>query len=140
MTGSRSWGFLLPRHARLLLTLALAGASPALSAAELWMFSSPNCGACQQFEREVGDRYARTAEGRRIPLHRIGLHAPRPPQLADIAEVRGTPTFVLLDANREIGRITGYSSDELFWMRLAALIADIGTGLAPHWRTTSLVY
>lgn len=125
MTGPRSWGFSLLRYAGPLLSFALAGASPALPAAELWMFSSPACAACQQFEREVGDRYARTDEGRRIPLRHIGLHAPRPPQLAGIAEVRGTPTFVLLDADREIGRITGYSSDELFWMRFAALIADL---------------
>ncbi|MFA5940334.1 MAG: thioredoxin family protein [Sinimarinibacterium sp.] len=93
------------------------------------MFSSPSCGTCQQFEREVGDRYARTNDGKRIPLHRIGLHTPRPPQLAIIAEVRGTPTFVLLDADKEIGRITGYSGDELFWMRFAALVADLPLSL-----------
>lgn len=117
---------IIPRFA-FLVSLTVAAQS---QAAELWMFTSAACGACQQFEREVGDRYHLTAEARRVPLHRIALDAPRPPPIADIADVRGTPTFVLMDGRTEIGRIAGYSSDELFWMRITALLAELPSG--PH--------
>jgi hypothetical protein len=35
--------------------------------------------------------------------------------------VRFTPTFVLLDGDREIGRIEGYPGQDFFWARLENL-------------------
>jgi thioredoxin-related protein len=39
--------------------------------------------------------------------------------------VRYTPTFVVVDNGREIGRITGYVNDDAFWGLLAALATRI---------------
>ena len=36
--------------------------------------------------------------------------------------VRFTPTFVLVDGNREIGRIEGYPGEDFFWGRLERLM------------------
>ena len=41
--------------------------------------------------------------------------------------VRFTPTFVVVDQGREIGRITGYSNDNAFWGLLDALAAKLQT-------------
>ena len=81
---------------------------------------SPECGACRQFDREVGPIYENTAESRALPLERVliedwqaGRH-----QLVECAsaEVIGTPTFVQIRDCQELDRITGYSDAELFWL------------------------
>ncbi|NGX99515.1 MAG: thioredoxin family protein, partial [Candidatus Afipia apatlaquensis] len=41
--------------------------------------------------------------------------------------VRFTPTFIVVDNGREIGRITGYSNDNAFWGLLDALAAKLQT-------------
>lgn len=112
-------------HIMMGLMAALLAAAPETRAAELWMFTLPDCGPCVQFEREVGDRYTLTEEGRRAPLRHWVLDAGRPPELTGAGPVHGAPTFVLMNKSREVGRIVGYSSDELFWMRLSALLADL---------------
>ena len=81
---------------------------------------SPECGACRQFDREVGPIYENTAESRALPLERVliedwqaGRH-----QLVECAsaEVIGTPTFLQIRDCQELDRITGYSDAELFWL------------------------
>lgn len=106
-------------------TLCLASAATQAATATLWMLTSPGCAACAQFEREVGGLYAQTPESQQAPLRRQALDAPRPAELCGAEPVQGTPTFVLMKDGHEQGRITGYSSDELFWMRLTALLAEI---------------
>jgi hypothetical protein len=39
--------------------------------------------------------------------------------------VRYTPTFVLVDRGREIGRIVGYPGEDFFWELLAGLIKKL---------------
>jgi len=39
--------------------------------------------------------------------------------------VRFTPTFVVVDNGREIGRITGYSNDDAFWGLLDTFAAKL---------------
>jgi thioredoxin-related protein len=39
--------------------------------------------------------------------------------------VRFTPTFLLVEQGSEIGRITGYLDDAMFWGLLGGLIAKI---------------
>lgn len=109
------------------IALCLASATVQAATATLWMFISPDCAACAQFEREVGRLYAQTPEAQQAPLRRQPLAAPRPVELRGAEAVHGTPTFVLMKDGREHGRITGYSSDELFWMRLTALLAELET-------------
>ncbi|MDQ4059859.1 MAG: thioredoxin family protein [Pseudomonadota bacterium] len=102
-----------------LLPLALAA-----EAAELVMFTDPGCPWCAAFEREIGPIYPKTEEGRRAPLRRIDIHD-RPQDLAWIEGVRMTPTFVLIEGDREVGRITGYPGADFFFGLLGTLLGKL---------------
>jgi protein-disulfide isomerase len=91
-------------------------------AAELVMFRSPLCEWCTVWEAEVGTIYAKTPEGRAAPLRRVDIDALRPTDLSHIRPVIYTPTFVLVDGGREIGRIIGYPGADHFWALLDALL------------------
>ncbi|MFG1347002.1 thioredoxin family protein [Xanthobacter autotrophicus DSM 431] len=91
------------------------------AASELVMFERKGCVYCQRFEETVAPIYGRTDEGRRAPLRRVDVSDGMPGDIALAAPVRFSPTFVLVDHGREIGRITGYASDEAFWGLLGAL-------------------
>ena len=81
---------------------------------------SPECGACRQFDREVGPIYDKTDESLALPLERVLIddwQASRH-QLVECAsaDVIGTPTFLQIRDCQELDRITGYSDAELFWL------------------------
>lgn len=107
------------------LALSWAGGTRAGAAAELVMFESPTCHYCEQWHAELGPIYPKTAESDRAPLRRVNLHQDRPADLRDIRAVSFTPTFVLVDAGREVGRITGYAGDEFFWFQLSELLKKL---------------
>jgi hypothetical protein len=96
-------------------------------AAELVMYTRNGCPFCIRFEREVAPVYAGTREGKAAPLRRIELPAGgvRGDGLSGL--VIATPTFVLVEDGREIGRITGYLNDDMFWGLLGRLVAVIET-------------
>ncbi|MFG1421271.1 thioredoxin fold domain-containing protein [Roseixanthobacter liquoris] len=102
-----------------LCVLLLAGPS---GAGELVMFERNGCAWCQRFDVEVSPIYDRTDEGRQAPLRRANMSAGVPPDLALAAPVRFAPTFVLVEEGREVGRITGYMSDNAFWGMLGTLV------------------
>ena len=83
---------------------------------------SPDCGACMKFDKEVGAIYDKTKESAQLPMMKIELgqwqqgdHSLRQ---CDTEDVFATPTFIHLQDCIEVDRITGYSSDELFWFAL----------------------
>jgi hypothetical protein len=110
----------------LLLPPGFSGAAP-VAAAELLMFEQPGCSWCRRFDAEIGPIYAKTDEGRQAPLRRVGLGADTAPVVL-ATPVRFTPTFVLVDDGREIGRITGYMSEEAFWGLLGGLTGRLASG------------
>jgi len=92
-------------------------------AAELVMFDRAGCAWCLRWEKEIGPIYPKTDEGRLMPLRRISLDRPLPEGLDLTTPVRYTPTFVILDEGREIGRITGYIGEYAFWGLLSDMVA-----------------
>lgn len=114
--------------AGLLAGLASAGAVSPAQAGELVMFERKGCGWCRKFDADVAPVYERTEEGRRAPLRRLDLSQALPADIALASPVRFAPTFVLVDEGREIGRITGYASDEAFWGLLGALTEKLAPG------------
>lgn len=114
-----------------LLLLLLASGHPA-AAAELVMFEREGCPYCARWNREVAPIYPRTTEGKRAPLRRVDLAGPRPSDLAAIANIVYTPTFVLLEDGREVGRIVGYGGDEIFWSLLSELFAKLDRAKPPR--------
>ena len=94
-------------------------------AAELIMFESQSCPWCRRWHEQIGPIYPRTPEGRIAPLRRVPLERPIPRDLQFIDRGRFTPTFVLIDDGREIGRITGYPGEDFFWSLLGELLARL---------------
>jgi thioredoxin-related protein len=94
-------------------------------AAELVMFESPLCEWCEAWHAEIGEIYPKTAEARVAPLRRVDVHDPRPADLRGVGPVVFTPTFVLLEAGREVGRIVGYPGEDHFWGLLGVLVEGL---------------
>ncbi len=101
-----------------------------MNAANLIMFDSPVCEWCEIWEDEVGIVYHKTDEARVAPLRRISIHDPRADDFGNIRPVIYTPTFVLMENDHEIGRITGYPGEAHFWSLLEVLIGMIETDTA----------
>ena len=96
---------------------------------------SPTCGACAQFDREVGAIYHQTEESALLPLQRISLEAWQDGQYDHsdcvATPVSSTPTFVQIQDCREIDRVTGYSDEALFWLALRRMVNRLAPAL-PH--------
>jgi hypothetical protein len=92
----------------------------ALLAAELVMFERGGCIWCVRWHSEIGGIYGRTPEGLRAPLRRIEVRDE--PRFALEQPVIFTPTFVLVENGREVGRITGYPGQDAFWGLLGKLL------------------
>jgi Thioredoxin-like domain len=110
----------------LAVTLGMGGPGAApLGATELVMFERAGCPWCLRWDREVAPHYGKTEEGGVAPLRRVDLDHGQPRDLALTLPVRFTPTFVLIDKGREIGRITGYMDAGTFWGLLSKMIKDM---------------
>ena len=103
---------------------ALLGAASA-RAAELVMFERAGCVWCERWNAEVGGVYDRTDEGRKAVLRRVDLARGTPPDLSAVGAIVFTPTFVLVDKGKEIGRIEGYTDEAFFYAYLNGLLAKL---------------
>ena len=88
---------------------------------ELVMFGRAGCPWCAAWDREIGPIYAKTEVGQRAPVRHVDLDRVGV-KLKLESPVRFTPTFVLVDGDREIGRIEGYPGEDFFWGRLERLM------------------
>lgn len=108
---------------RVLLVLALLSASPAAAAAaELVMLERQACGWCERWHKEIGPIYPKTAESGIAPLRRVDIHKAWPADLEAVGKDVFTPTFILVEDGREVGRIRGYPGEAFFWGLLNELI------------------
>ena len=96
-------------------------------AAEMLMFERRSCPWCRRWDAVIGPIYPKTEVGRRAPLRRIDLDAGVPPGLTLERPIRYTPTFVLAEGGREVGRIEGYPGEDFFWARAERLLARSAT-------------
>ena len=112
-----------------LLALAIGLALPATAsrAAELVMFERAGCAWCARFNAEIAPIYGKTWEGRTAPLRRVNLNGPVPADLAGIDPGAFTPTFVVVQEGREIGRIRGYPGDAFFFGLLDRILSNAGS-------------
>jgi thioredoxin-related protein len=107
------------------LAFATTIAAGRAQADELVMFQLKGCPYCRAWNSDVGRIYAKTDEAKRLPLRRIDILAPRPQELRSIAQVRYTPTFIVMHCGREFRRIEGYDNPDQFWGLLDSAIAAI---------------
>ena len=66
-----------------------------------------------------------TDEGRQAPLRRVDIDSDRPRDLSGIKAVRYTPTFVIMDGGREVGRILGYPGEDMFYGLLNQILQRV---------------
>ena len=95
---------------------------------QLVMFYESGCPYCRLWEEQVGIIYDSTDEGRFAPLRRVVYWKAHQLGLRDIIY---TPTFVVFDKGREIGRITGYPGEQMLWPMLDDILAKVGYGQKP---------
>ena len=96
--------------------------------AQLVMFEASYCEWCERWHEEIGEAYPHTAEGRAAPLRRVDIHDARPQDLDSIKAVTFTPTFVLVQNGKEIGRLPGYIGQNFFWALLEEMFTKAGLG------------
>ncbi|MGE3832842.1 MAG: hypothetical protein AB7F76_17770 [Parvibaculaceae bacterium] len=109
----------------LAVTLHAVAGSATASAAELLMFEEAGCPWCIKWHKEVGPAYSRSPEGKRAPLRRLDIRAAVPAGVRLDKPVRATPTFVLIEQGREVGRITGYPGPDFFWGLLEEMMRKL---------------
>jgi len=91
------------------------------------MFERPGCAWCARFNAEIAPLYGKTEESRTAPLRRVDLNGPRPADLIGIDPGPFTPTFVVVQEGREIGRIRGYPGDAFFFGLLDRILSKAGS-------------
>jgi hypothetical protein len=104
------------------LMLTLASVS---HAAELVMYRTGGCAWCATWDQVIGPIYPKTEVGRRAPLRMVDLDAAKGSGVILQRPVRYSPTFVLADDGREIGRIEGYPGEDFFWGLLENLVLKL---------------
>lgn len=116
---------------RLIARLALMGAlawlllHPASAkAAELIMVDRPGCPYCIEWEEKIGPIYPKTEAGAYAPLRHIDISKTPPDDVAFARHVVFTPTFILVEDAKEIGRIEGYPGEDFFWALLEKLLRE----------------
>ena len=118
-----------PVSRRLLLGAALglvSGTAQASETLQLVMFDRVGCPWCAKWDAEVGPVYHKTWEGQQAPLRRLSMHPPYPSDLSFVTGIIYSPTFVLVQGRREIGRIVGYPGEAFFYVKLSQLLAKAG--------------
>lgn len=100
--------------------LAMGASSAGTIAAELLMVRQPGCSWCLLWDKEIGGIYPASEEGRFAPLRHVDLRDKLPAFVSQPATM--TPTFILIENDREVGRITGYPGESFFWEMLSDIL------------------
>ena len=109
----------------ILIVFFLFLSKPTFAENKLLMITADYCIYCQIWEKEIGEIYPKTDISKSFPLERIELDEylfDNDINEANNNETKITPTFVFYRGKNEIGRITGYSSAELFWWQVDEIL------------------
>ena len=107
------------------LALAFIAQTSAVSAAELLMIREKGCFWCEAWDKDVSAHYGDTLEGQSAPLREAELGASLDEALALKGAVLFTPTFLLIEDGKEVGRIEGYPGADFFWGQLGEMLNSI---------------
>ena len=98
-------------------------ASPA-AAVELFMVERQGCHYCIEWKETIGPAYPNTEMGAFAPLRMIDIKDAPPDGISFDGRVVFTPTFILVDDGKEIGRIEGHPGEDFFWGLLYRLLTE----------------
>ncbi|MGD9786168.1 MAG: thioredoxin family protein [Hyphomicrobiaceae bacterium] len=124
-----------------LLALGAVGLGPAVAAApapeaipapataldaeplQIVVFEAPDCVYCTLFRRYVEPAYAASARAQNMPMRFVDLNEPGAGNVTLASPVDQVPTAVLIQNNREIGRVPGYVGPETFFHAINHILA-----------------
>lgn len=89
----------------------------------LLMAEEDGCYWCQKWDDEISHIYAKTPEGRTAPLQRYDVNS-ESPNVTFERRVHYTPTFILVNDGKEVGRIEGYPGEDFFWALLGMMFQN----------------
>ena len=116
----------LGRALGLALIAFVAGAAGAQArGAELIMFEQRGCEWCEVWMEEIAPVLPKTPEGKCARFSRFDIHNPSSDLLKKIKPIIYTPTFVLLEDGKEVGRVLGYAGEDFFWFHLATQLKKL---------------
>ena len=121
----------LALSATALLVHTTRAAAQAPGPIELLIFEEPGCPWCARWRQEIGPAYPKSVEGRRAPVRHIMIHEQHRAGVTLTLPITVSPTFVLSDGTKEVGRISGYPGQDFFWGMLAELIAKLDRPAPP---------
>lgn len=104
------------------LLFVLVQVPAAAGAAELVMYRRAGCPYCAAWDRTIGPIYSKTDAGKRLPIRFVDLDRKDQKPFELLSPIRFTPTFVLAESGRELGRIEGYPGEDFFWGLLERLM------------------
>ena len=93
-------------------------------AEKLYMLTDKSCLYCMVWEKEIGKIYPKTDISKQYPLTRVFLNNDVENLKQKIFKSNLTPTFVFYKSGKEIGRIEGFSSPEMFWWQVDDIIEN----------------
>ena len=106
-------------------TTATVAGSRATANLQLIVLEAPGCIYCNLFRRHVVPAYNTSPKSRDVPLKFIDLNDKAYDELGLDSPVDMVPTAVLLQNNREVGRIPGYMGPENFFHAINHLMARV---------------
>ncbi len=89
------------------------------------MFEADGCYWCEVWHKEVGQVYEKSPEGKIAELQIVPLTNANQKQYDLNSRIVYSPTFVLVNNNKEISRIEGYPGADFFWGMLEKMIENI---------------
>ena len=117
MLFKNSYNFIL-----LLVVIFLLSFKSSFADNKLLMITADYCIYCQIWEKEIGKIYPKTDISKNFPLEKIELDEQSISSNLDNYGTKITPTFIFFKEKDEIGRITGYSSAEMFWWQVDEIL------------------
>lgn len=105
-------------------TATITGEMPTTNL-QLVVLEAPGCTYCTLFRRYVVPAYQTSPKSRSLPLKFIDLNDKACDELGLNSPVDMVPTTVLMQNNREIGRIPGYVGPENFFHAVNHLMARV---------------
>ena len=106
----------------ILIVIFLSSLKSSFADDKLLMITADYCIYCQIWEKEIGKIYPKTDISKNFPLEKIELDEQSISINLDNYDTKITPTFIFFKEKEEIGRITGYSSAEMFWWQVDEII------------------
>lgn len=106
----------------ILIVIFLSSLKSSFADDKLLMITADYCIYCQIWEKEIGKIYPKTDISKNFPLEKIELNEQLISSDLDNYGTKITPTFIFFKEKEEIGRITGYSSAEMFWWQVDEIL------------------